>query len=346
MFMMDKQMKMHGVICSFLLLLSGCSCNKKEEKKAVVDDEVLVTLEGKPLLTLSEFKSFIGEAMGSDPQMQLMAQMMPDFEEQLFERAKLSEIVLGEWAKRTNIAEDKDYKKMYGQAKKAIDTMLQQKMFIKKHVGEISDHEAQRYYNENKTQDPSLVMSPEGVEAKGLSFEKELDAKNFLAKVNEFKGDIVKAAKELKKDLDDFGLVSQMSMIDPTVKDKLLEVKNVPSVLPVVKAGDKEFWVVKAFKKEKAQYIPFEQAKDRLKESLMSKKIEEAFEKKIPEYQKKYGIEVNHAYFDKKRKEREEQQAQMMKEMKDREKQEAKKTAHHDKPSKELVQAKPVQKAA
>jgi len=334
-FMMNKQLRMNGAICSFLLLLSGCGCEKKgDTAQKPVDEEVLVSMSGNPLLTLSEFQSFIKEAIGADPQMQFMAQMMPDFEEQLFERAKLSEIVLDEWAKKAQVALDEEYKKMRAQAEKALSTMLNQKMFIKKHVGDVSDSEAQKHYNDNKGTDPSLVLSPEGVEAKGVSFEKEADANNFLAKVKEFKGDIEKAAKAIKKDVDDLGLVSQMSMIDQKVKDKLLELKKAPSLLPLIK-GDKDFWVVKAFKREKAKHVPFEQAKDKIKESLANKKIEEVFEKKIPEYQKEYGIEVNRAYFDKKRKEREEQQAKMMQQMKESDKQEA--VPVPDKQAKELA---------
>lgn len=343
-------MKINGAICSFLLLLAGCSCEKKEEKQVVAGEEVLVSKNGKPLLTIDEFKEFINEAMGADQQMQFMAQIMPDFEEQLLERAKMPEYVLDEWAKEANIAADADYKKMRAQAEKALNTMLNQKMFIKKHVGEISESDAKSYYDANKTQDPALVMTQEGVEAKGISFDKEIDAKNFLAKVNELKGDMVKAAQEIKKELDDFGLVSQMSMIDSTVKEKLLELKKFPQLLPIIKANDKEFWVVKAFKKEKVQYVPFEQAKDRIKESLTNKKIEEAFEKKLPEYQKKYGIEINRTYFDRKRKEREEQHAKMMSEMKEKENQEKKQEKTDKNPAeqaKELVQASmSAQKAA
>ena len=343
---MNKHIIVRGLGCSLLLLLSGCVLNKQQKNdEAIVDENVLVMQGGKPILTVSEFKKFVDEAVGSDPQMRFMAQMMPDFEEQLFERAKLSEIVLNEWAKKVNIGQDEEYKKMRAQAEKALDTMLQQKFFIKKHVGEVTDSDAQKYYDTNKTQDPSLMMSPEGVEAKGLSFEKEADAKNFLTKVHDAKGDIEKVAKELKKDLEDLGLVSQMSMIDPTVKDKVLETKKTPNVLPVIKASDKEFWVVKAYKHQKVQYMPFEQAKERIKETLMNKSIEEAFEKKIPQYQKEYGIEINRIYFEQKHKEREEQQAQIMGAIKEK-KEEQKDLSTQQDQAKELVEAQPVQKIA
>ncbi|HBR70768.1 TPA: hypothetical protein DIC20_00430 [Candidatus Dependentiae bacterium] len=348
--MMNKQVKIYGVTCAFLLLLSGCSCDKGKKsvetpQEVSIDAEVLVTKDGQPILTVKEFQEFMQEAIGADPQMQLMAQFMPDFEEQIFERAQLSKLVLEAWEIKSNIKEDAEYKKLIDQARKAYEMMVTQKMFIKKHVSDVTDKEAQNYYDENKTKDPNLMMAPEGVEAKGLSFEKEADAQKFFNKLNELQGNIEQAAKDVKKEVEDLGLVSQMSMIDPTVKERLLDAKKVPAVLPVIKAGDKEFWVVKAIKKQKAQYIPFDQIKDRIKESLMSKKIEEVFEKQIPEYQKQYNIVVNRSYFENKKKEREEQQAKMMQAMKEAKEKEQKEPATQEQ-SKELVQAKSMQKTA
>ena len=45
---------------------------------------------------------------------------MPDFEEQLFERAKLRELVLKEWAKRTNITAKEEYKKNIDEIRKSL----------------------------------------------------------------------------------------------------------------------------------------------------------------------------------------------------------------------------------
>jgi hypothetical protein len=356
-FMMNTRMKFGGLFFSILLLLSGCTCEKCDSDKkestssvvaapeAVVDSEVLVSIDGKPVLTVNAFQEFMQETLGADPQMQMMAQFMPDFEEQVFERGKLSGLTLEEWVKRNNIKADPEYKKMREQAEKALDAMLTQKIFIQKHVKEVSDSDAQKYYNENKAKDPNLMVAPDGVGAKGLSFETEVAAKEFYNKVNELKGDIEKAAKEMKKDVEDFGVVSQMSMIDPTVKEALLEVKTTPVLLSVIKAGDKEFWVVKALDKQKAQYAQFEQVQDRIKESLMNKKIEGVFEAKIPEYQKEYGFVVNHAYFENKKKEKEEQQAKMLQAMKE-EKAQQEKQAPSSSGQKELAQANPMQKAA
>ena len=88
-------------------------------------------------------------------------------------------------------------------------------------------------------------------------------AKRYLLKASRIDASNMVILRYLKE-IEDLGVVSQMSMIDPTVKEKVLEVKFAPVLLSVIKAGDKEFWVVKALKKQKAQYAPFEQVQDRI----------------------------------------------------------------------------------
>lgn len=308
---------LHYAAFSLLLLLSGCSCLKKDSGTGPVaastSEEVLISVSGKPVLTLKEFQQFMTEAISSDQQMQFMAQMMPDFEEQVFDRAKVREVVIAEWAKRTNAAEKAEYKKQREQAEKALAMMLNHQAFLREHVAEVTESDAQKYYNENKDKDQSLLQSAEGTVAKGRSFTSQQEAQDFLGKVHALNGDIEKAAKEIKKDLEDFGIVNKNSFLDKTVKTKILEVKKYPTILPVVKANDKEFWVVKVFSHENAKYRSFDEAKEAIKETLKSRKTEEVVDKKLAEYQKEYGITINKTYFERKKKEQQEKLAQQEK---------------------------------
>jgi hypothetical protein len=143
-------MKKNLAVCSLLLLLSGFSCTKKDDQSsssgaAAGSNEVLVTVNGNPALTLKDFKQFVAEATAADKQMELMAQLMPDFEEKLFEGAKYREIVFGEWAKRNNVASREEYKKQKAQAEKAIESVLNQQMFIKDNVPAVTDSEVKKY---------------------------------------------------------------------------------------------------------------------------------------------------------------------------------------------------------
>lgn len=303
---------LHGAAFSLLLLLSGCSCMKKGDQAttgaANEQDEVLVSISGKPALTLKEFKAFVNEAISADPQMQMMAQLMPDFEEQVFDRAKVRELVISEWAKRTNAAAKEEYKKQREQAEKALAMMLNQQAFLRDHVTQVSDADAQKYYDENKDKDQSLMQSPEGISAKGKSFKTLADAQAFLTKVETMAGDIAKAGAE------DLGVVHKNSFLDKTVKAKVLQAQKFPAILPIIKAGDKEFWVVKVFGRETAKYRPFDQAKEGIKELLKNRQTEQTVEKKLAEYQKEYNIVVNKGYFERKKKEAAEKQAAAAKE--------------------------------
>ena len=305
-----------GLFGAAFLLLAVPGCGRKEDKKeapaagALVSGEVLVSIDGKPALTIEDFKKFVKEAAESDPQIQFMLQIMPDFEEQLFEHAKLREIVLGEWAVRNEITKKADYIKQKEQAEKALANMLNHKMFISEHVKEVSESDMHKYYQDHKDKDHSLLASPAGVKARAVVFDNEGAAKGFLTAVDKNHAAFDSKAKEIKKTVDNLGVVGQMSMLDPVVKEKISSLKT-PTIV-MIKARDKEFWVVLATGRSTAQYRPFEQVKEMIKETLMRERIDQAFKAKLSEYQEKYNIKINRAYFEKIKKDREEQRAKMM----------------------------------
>ena len=293
------------VACSLLLLLSGFSCSKKDQKSEpiIAGEDVLVTIDGKAILKLTDFKQYVTDATARDPNMGVMAQFMPDFEEKIFEGAAYPRIIFNEWAKRNNIVNKEEYKKEREKSIQLLDDMLNQEWFVKAHVTEVNDSEVKKYYEENKEKDPGLMVSAGGVEAKGVSFAQDAKAQEFLKKVHAHGGNIDLAAKELNVKLTDLGKVNKTSFIGETVKNKILEAKAMPAVLPVINEGGREFWVVKVFKREPAKYRPLEQIKGALKEHLMARKMSETIQKLMPEYEQKFGVSVNRSYFDRKRKE-------------------------------------------
>lgn len=309
-----RKARMLNFVAGSLIVLAGCGKKDKIDDNTAptpsnMSQDVLVSVDGKPVLTLADFQKFVKDATQADQQMAFMMQIMPDFEEQLFERAKLREVVLTEWAKRANIAANEEYKKMKATIEKNIEAALAQQMFIKLHVEQATDDEAKKYYDENKEKDPSLMVNPAGVEAKAVSFKNANDAEDFMKSVRKAKNDIEAAGKNFKKTVENLGLVSHMSMIDAKVKDAILALKSAPTVV-LIKGGDNKYWVVKAIKREQAKIRPFESVKEAVKEMLNGRKTEETVEKKLAEYQKTYNIQVNRFYFEQKRKEREEKQKQ------------------------------------
>lgn len=300
-----------------LVVLAGCGKKAQEETTAPsqtgISEEVLISRNGKPLLTVAEFQKTLKDATEADQQMQLMAQFMPDFEMQFFKQSELRKRVLDLWASENKIAEEKEYKEQEDRAKEALRTILNQQMFVKKNVGKVSQEDVAKYYEEHK-KDPNFLINPDGVEAKAVTFTSEQAAQDFEQSVRQHKNDLEAAAKNVKKSVDNLGVVSQMSAVDPKVKARVLAVKKFPTIV-VVKVNDKDVWVVKATKHVTAKYRPLdERVKKMIEEMLMGSKIEETFAQKIEEFQKQYGLEVNFTYFERKQKEREAERAKMMQE--------------------------------
>ena len=176
--------------------------------------------------------------------------------------------------------------------------MLNTKYFSQEHPVQVADAELQEFYDKNKDTMPDLLISRGGTKAVGVSFDKEDDAKAFLAKVNAAKGDVKKAADDAKlsKNYRDFKLVNKQSVgIDAVLRDKVVELKKVPAT-ELVKAGDKSIWVVRATEKEEVKYRPFDQVKAGLEQYVAREKRMEAFEKEISRLKQDYNVVVNEGY--------------------------------------------------
>lgn len=259
--------------------------------------DAVITKNGKTVLTYGEFEAFIDDLKKADPNIEFYLKMDPSIKAQLLD-AKERQIIIDTVAQAMGAANDPEYKKEYEQGEKALREMLSQKFFVKKHVQEVTDADAQRYYQENKDTDSMLVAVPAGVQAKGVKFASQAEAEKFAAQVKAENNDITKAATPAKHAVQDFGSVTKMSMnVDPAVKAKILETAKFPAV-DVVKAGDKEFWVVVSLRKQETQYRSLDQVKDAIKQRLNSKRIEEMFQTKVPQFEKEHKIEVNKKFAD------------------------------------------------
>ena len=301
------------VACSLMLCLAGCkkfSCRKDEQKNEPIlaGEEVLVSVGDQPLLKLQELRQYIAEASTRDQNMAIMAQVAPNFEEIIFERAAFPRLIFNEWAKREKIAEKEEYKKEREKVMRVVKDMLNQERFVKAHVAEVTDSEVKKFYDENKDKEPGLMVNAGGVETKAVKFESAAKAQEFHNKVHSKGGNIEAVAKDHNLKLVDLGKVSAMTRASEAVKNAVLASKSHPALLPVINDGGQAFWVVKVFKREPVQYFPFEQVKAQLKEHVMARKIAEVVQQLIAKYEKEYGITINRSYFDRKRKEAEQKE--------------------------------------
>lgn len=287
-------------LCSVMLLLAGFSCNKKD---AVGSDssDVLVSIDGKPLLRLNELKQQISDICAHDQNSAIYAQILPDFEERFFE-ATYPTTIFAEWAERTNLVANPEYKKKLDLMIRNAKKILAQEAFIQAHVGEVKEEDIKNYYDENKDKDPRLMAKAGGAEVKVVKFTQDALARDFLKKVSAKSGNFDGVAKDAKLKVVDLGKVTVASQIDGAIKDKILGAKA-PVTFVAASSDGKEFWAIKVSKSESAQYRPFEQIKDGLHEVVAMKKINETLGRVVPEYEKKYGIKVDRSYFERKRKE-------------------------------------------
>lgn len=291
---------------------SQCSSCPSEGKVEHKDGSVaLISIEGKPALTAKEFEDFINKAVEGNEQAKLWMQFVPDFKEQVF-KSKVRSTVMGEWAKRNGVRNSKEYREKERIILDSIRDSLDLEEFVKRNDADVSDADAEKYYEENKAQDPRIMLSPEGVKALGVSFKSQAEANEFAENVKKNRSALEKLAKDKKLSVTQFGVVNDESVIDSKIKEKVNAAKSFPTVL-VVRDEKGKFWVVLAQAKEKAQFRPFEQVKDLIKKLLKPKKLEEIIEKEVAKLEKEYNVTYDKSYFEEQRKKAESEAQEAMK---------------------------------
>jgi len=81
-----------------------------------------------------------------------------------------------------------------------------------------------------------------------------------------------------------------------TLLEEILTIKKFPNV-KMVKVDDKNFWVVYAFEKQKAEYNDYNEVKDEIKDRLGKTKQNEVATAKLEELKAKYGVNVKEGAF-------------------------------------------------
>ena len=248
---------------------------------------MLATINGKPLITAPKFEKEFNNFIEKHPLGSVLKQM--DGIQKQFFNGLLSQELLDFWVKDNKIDQTSEYKEQLDQLK----VMLNAKHFEMKHQPkEVSDEEAKAYYEKNKDSIPEAIMSRGGVNAVGVEFDKDADAKAFLDKVKGKGGEFTKIAKEAKVDskLRDFKLVNAQSIgMDGILRDKIVALNKFPAY-SVIPAGGK-FWVVYASAKEEAKLRPFDQVKANIKERLTMEAGRKAFETGIDDLKKSMHVE-------------------------------------------------------
>lgn len=264
------------------------------------DDTVLLSMAGKPVLTVKEFDEFLAEVASNDPQIGFVLQYDPiRVKEGLFEN-KVQLMIMGEWAKTSGIRNTEKYQAEEQKKLEQIRLMLDVQTFIQDHKVEVTEADLKEYYEKNKNTDRRLLLSPAGIEAKAVRFEKEQQTK-----ANEFahklktnsKETLENLAKASDLDVSNLGIINDDSTnVMPEIKSAILAVQKFPHVA-VVKCED-DYWVINVTGKAAAKYRPLEQVQDGLRELLLPEKTKQMIDIELPKLAQKFKIVENKQYFE------------------------------------------------
>jgi hypothetical protein len=270
------------------------------ESPVAMAGDVLVTMDGKPIITTSILAVEKENIFKSNPQIKAaIAFMDPKVLDRNLTEGLVSQAVVDRFVTDAQLNQSAAYKTELKDAFKAIERMLNAKYFSQKFNVAVSDSEARSFYDANKDVVQGLLISHGGIAAMGIPFDDEATAQAFKASVRSAQAaDFKNAAQQagLSGKMKDFKIVNGQSIgIEPLLRDQIVTIKTVPS-LEVI-AANNSFWVVDAISKEEPKYRPFDQIKDNIKEELEKNKRAEMFEKEISRLKQDYNIVVNEDYF-------------------------------------------------
>lgn len=297
------------------LFLAGCNwfSSKKDSVATSADGStVLASVDGKTILTVSQFEQELEQIMESNPNLRQLLPMMPDLKENIF-KSLVDREVMSFWVKEKGVDQQDDYKKDMARMQQQITLALNMQYFSKAHEAKPSEKDVKEFYEKNKETMPQLLISRGGVKVVAVSLTSAAAAQDFLKKVQAHNGDIKKAAQEanLAKNIRDFKMVNEQSLgIDAQLKDAALSLKKVPAT-DMVKVSDKLFWVFRATDKEQAQYRPFDQVKEGLTRYLEREQTMKNVEKAIDEYKAGKNVVINNDFLKAEKEKMQQEQAAM-----------------------------------
>jgi hypothetical protein len=301
---MKKIISQGAAICavSSLLLLPACDWFKSKTSQMTgspAEGEVLMTIKGKAALTVPEFEAYYEQLLEQQPQLKSFAAFMPDLKKNIFDTLS-SQKTLEQWVVNEGINDRAEYQADRKALLENVDRGLAIKYFQEKHPVKVTDNDIQDFYKKNK--DTVYLMSPSGVNAVGVSFDKEDAAKAFLVRAQQKGADINKLASDSKVTVRQWGRVNdENQQVDKALKAKIVAMKGFPST-QMFKV-DKTYWVVQAKSKDEAKHYPFEQAKDDARNRLEQERMGQVFNTEIAKLKKEFNVVENATYFEAKKEE-------------------------------------------
>ena len=305
----DKKSVVSLVLVGSLFLLTGCWGEKSKEVKsedssqsAVVKGDVLLSIDGKPVLYVDDFEDQKMMAQQSNQQLNMILQMMPDAEYSMLFKSIEAGHLMKEWVLRSGIDQKPELVKQRRQYHDAIDLQLYMKYYEDAHPVHVTDHEAEAFYKAKRDQIPGLIVSQAGVDIVYANFDSKGKAEAFIAKVKDGSDKHFKAAAKEAGVKTEEMVVSADSAVNDSLKNSVLAATKFPSK-EVVKMDDNSYWVVGMLKKKDAEYRSFEtpEIKQGITKMCKDEKREVELTKQVEQLNKEYNVVENKAYFENKK---------------------------------------------
>lgn len=263
---------------------------------STMDANVLVAMNGKAVVTMDMLDQNYRQVIEERPDLEKLAGCV---KQSLFE-GLVRQAIVDEYVKENKLDEKSEYIKDRDVMADTCRKILNVKYFKESFPVEVKESEVKEFYEKNKDTFPDFVLERGGIETMAVSFDKESDAKAFLAKAKASPKEFEKLVKEggNKDKFRDYKHVNARSPeVDPAIKNAVLELKNFPEI-KLVQAGN-TYWVVNAISKRDSKYRSFEELKEALRMHMIQEKEAKAMDEEMAKLKAKYKVEINQSALNK-----------------------------------------------
>lgn len=308
----EKKSVVSLLLVGSLFMLTGCLGEKAKDAGSqdasavhagdVNKSEVLLSIDGKPVLYADDFEDQKAMAQQSNQQLNMILQMMPDAEYSMLFKSIEAGHLMKAWVLKEGLDQDAKFIKQMNQYIEAVKLQMYMRLFEDAHPVNVTDHEAQAYYKAKRDQIPGLIVSPAGVDIVYVDFDTKAKAEAFAAKIKDGSEKHIKtAAKESNLKIQSM-VVNSDSAVNEALKNVVLAANKFPAK-EVVKIDDNSYFVVGMQKKKDAEYRSFDtpEVKQGITKMCKDEKREVELSKHIEKLMIELNVEENKAYFENKK---------------------------------------------
>jgi len=302
-----------AIVLAALLLMPACDWfggeSKSETGKVCKTGEAVIKLGGETVLTTDDFKNYL--EMYKVAQMQQMPGMdfdamlaqLPEEQQRMYYNGilemQLNGALISKCVVDNRWHKAEEYEKNLNMMRDELQKKLEQDEFVKRLSSSSapSDKDAEKYYKENRAtnqymQQEQFLVKQAGVNGFAVKAKDEAQAKALVASATANARGLKKAAEAMGLKADDLGVVTyQSAKPDRTIAMKIATAQKFPTV-DMVKSGD-AWYVYEAASKKEAEYAPFAQVKELVKQVMQQDTLVKEYTKKIAELKEQYKVDVN-----------------------------------------------------